>query len=156
MGIRDFRQYRHPATQGRTFRPLSADGWEIPMPSRVRNLDNWEDGVSELRIGIAEEEDFDYFCGIRVGVAQPFHVPDTHLLRIGSLDLAPAITPVSVILSMFSSSDTGGREWHETLRMEMSRFFRVDDHIDLPPDHPNAGQLLFVTRHARINYMVIY
>ena len=156
MPIRDLCHYRHPAAQGHAFRPLAADNWEIPIPQRVRNLDNWENGTSELMIGIAENEDFDYYCGIRVGVAESFHIPDTHLLQIGPLDVAPLITPVSVIISLFSSSDTIGREWHETLRMTLSRFFRVDDHLDLPPGHPHAGQVLFVTRHVRIDYMVLY
>jgi hypothetical protein len=156
MPIRDIRRYRHPPTRGHAFRPLAADHWEIPLPSRVQDLDGWSSGVSQVMIGIADQEDFEYFCRIDVAVAQPFDLPDSHLLQMGSLDFAPAIVPVSVLIGVFNSSDTIGREWHETLRMRLSRFFRVDDHLDLPPDDPRAGQILYVTRHARIDYMVIY
>jgi hypothetical protein len=155
MPIRDIRRYRHPPTQGRAFRPLAADHWEIPIPSRVQELENWRSGVSQVLIGMAEQEDFEYLCRINVGVAEPFHLPDTHLLQVGILDFAPTILPVSALIGVFTSSDTIGQEWHETLRMRLSRFFRVDDHLDLPPGDPRAGQVLYVTRYARIDYVVL-
>ena len=145
MPIRDIRRYRHPADQGHRFRPLARDGWEIPIPGRVQDLDGWRDGVSDVVVGTAENEDYAYFCGITVGVAEPFHIPDTHLLQIGEFDFARVVLGASLLLSMFSSSTTGGREWSATLRMLMDRGARLDD-----------SRTLYATRRVRIHYHVVY